>query len=102
MKGKSGARGPARPVRCIGHGTRSPAHPALLRRADRRPFWHAEAAAATLMSTADNLAEIIPGAQRSLAAVREHGTAELAFGVLRIFLRRVGAPGNSFVIAAFM
>jgi PAS domain S-box-containing protein len=62
---------------------------------------YANAAAATLMSTADNLAEIIPGAQRSLAAVREHGTAELAFGVLRIFLRRVGAPGNSYVIAAF-
>jgi PAS domain S-box-containing protein len=62
---------------------------------------YANAAASTLMSTADNLAEIIPGAHRSLAAVREHGTAELAFGVLRIFLRRVGAPSNSYVIAAF-
>ena len=62
---------------------------------------YANAAASTLMSTADNLAEIIPGAQRSLASVREHGTAELTFGVLRIFLRRVGARGNSHVIAAF-
>ena len=62
---------------------------------------YANAAASTLMSTADNLAEIIPGAQRSLASVRAHGTAELTFGVLRIFLRRVGARGNSYVIAAF-
>ena len=61
---------------------------------------YANAAASTLMSTADNLAEIIPGAQRSLATARELGTAELTFGVLRIFLRRVGARGT-YVIAAF-
>jgi PAS domain S-box-containing protein len=71
---------------------------AVLEGTGRRVY--ANAAASTLMSTADNLAEIIPGAQRSLAAVRDHGTAELTFGVLRIFLRRVGARGT-YVIAAF-
>ena len=62
---------------------------------------YANAAATSLMSTADSFAEIVPGAERSVAMVREHGAAELTFGVLRVFLRRVGAESNPFIVAAF-
>jgi PAS domain S-box-containing protein len=62
---------------------------------------YANAAASPLMNAADALADVIPGAQRSLEAAREHGAAELSFGVLRIFFSRVGVASNPYIVAAF-
>jgi PAS domain S-box-containing protein len=62
----------------------------------------ANAAATSLTSTSESLEGIIPGAERALATSLEHGAAEVTFGVLRVFLRRVGVESNPFVVVAFI
>ncbi len=62
---------------------------------------HANPVAAVLLGPAPTLIEIVPAAAGALATARREGAAELAFGVLRILLRRLGTGIAPTILAVF-
>src|SRR5690606_13111121 len=57
--------------------------------------------AANLIGGAGSLMELVPGSQTALSRARSEGSAELAFGVLRLQLRRIGEESDALIAAVF-